>query len=144
MKWARRSRDPATLDQRDFHMPNTMRSQATTDQETISTDMEAQIVEMEEKLKKVMTTMESHRRENEDLKHRNAKLSEPMTLSQGEQPKREAQSAGGMNRDELEKKRLHDELRNLVDKYGNMAKKMGGSSSVEQLLNRTDLPYSAR
>lgn len=43
----------------------------------------------------------------------------------------------------MEKKSLHDELRNLVDKYEEMAKKMGGSSLVEQLFNCTDQPYSA-
>lgn len=70
-------------------------------------------------------------------------LSEATIPSQSEQSEGEAQSAGGTNGEELEKKKLHDELRSLVDKYEEIAKKMEGSSSVEQLLNHADLPYTA-
>lgn len=48
----------------------------------------------------------------------------------------------GVNSEEIEKKKMHDELRSLVDKYELMAKRMGSSSSVEQFLTRTDHPYS--
>lgn len=51
----------------------------------------------------------------------------------------EAHSAGGTNAKEEEKKKLHDELCTLVNKYKEMARKMGGSSSIDQLLNRTNL-----
>lgn len=43
----------------------------------------------------------------------------------------DAHSVGGMNAKELEKKRLHDKLRSLVDKYEEMTRKIGGSSSIE-------------
>lgn len=36
-----------------------------------------------------------------------------------------------MNVEELEKKRLHDKLCNLIDRYEDMARKIGGSSSME-------------
>lgn len=76
--------------------------------------------------------------ENEELKWQNF-ATPPVN---NEQIEVDAQSAWGVNAEELEKKRLHDELRSLVDKYEEMSRKIGGSSSVEQLLNQTDLSYS--
>lgn len=53
----------------------------------------------------------------------------------------DAHSVGSMHGEELEKRKLHDKLRSLVDKYEEIARRMRGSSFVEQLLNRIDLPY---
>ncbi|XP_042951892.1 uncharacterized protein LOC122289031 [Carya illinoinensis] len=39
---------------------------------------------------------------------------------------------------------MHDQLKELAGKYDEMTKKMGGSSSVESLLNQTNLPYDAQ
>lgn len=61
-----------------------------------------------QKRRTVIAAMESLRWENEDLKRRNAELNKTTMLSQSEQPKGEAQSARGMNGEELEKRRLHD------------------------------------
>lgn len=98
------------------------------------------LVETKERLKNVMETMEDLRRENEELKCHNTELSKATLLSHNEQLEGEAQSTGGTNVEELEKKRLHN---NLVNKNEEMAKKMWGSSSLEQLLNCMDLHYSA-
>lgn len=48
----------------------------------------------------------------------------------------------GDNEDE-EWKNMQDELRNLKGKYEEMAWKMGNSTSVDQLLGRSSLPYNA-
>lgn len=37
---------------------------------------------------------------------------------------------------------MHHELHNLMDKYEKMAKRMGASSLVDQLLTSIDFPYS--
>lgn len=42
-------------------------------------------------------------------------------------PDREAHSVSGMNVELIEKKKLHDKLCSLVDKYKEMAKRMEGS-----------------
>lgn len=89
-----------------------------------------------------METTEDLQRENEELKRQNIELSEATLSIHQEQGEWEAQSNEGTNAEELEKKRLHDELCSLVDKYEKMAQKMEGSSSFEQLLNHTNLPYS--
>lgn len=60
------------------------------------------------------------------------------------QPEGEAHSTGGMNTEEIENKKLHDELCGLNDKYEEMARKMEGSSSIDQLLNFTYLPYNTK
>lgn len=41
-------------------------------------------------------------------------------------------------------KKIQHELHNLIDKYEEMARKMGASSSMDQLLTSTDLPYNAK
>lgn len=43
---------------------------------------------------------------------------------------------------DAEKSQMHQELRDLMDKYMEMAKRMGASSSIEQLLTSNYLPYS--
>lgn len=45
--------------------------------------------------------------------------------------------------DDKEKKIMHEELRNLMDKYEEMIKKIGALFSINQLLSSTNLPYSA-
>lgn len=77
-------------------------------------------------------------KENEELRQRH------MPPGNNEQMKgeRDAYSARGTKAKEVEKKKLHDELKILVDKYEKMAKRIEMSCSMEQLLNHTDLPYS--
>lgn len=43
---------------------------------------------------------------------------------------------------EEERKKIHHELCSLMEKYEEMARKMGVSLLVDQLLTSTDLPYS--
>lgn len=45
--------------------------------------------------------------------------------------------------DKEERRKMHQELHSLMKKYEEMAKKMGASLSVDQLLTSTDLPYNA-
>lgn len=113
------------LDINVIHMPTTMCSQATQDQDTASADLETRLTEMEEKLRKVTVAMENLRWENENLKYWNAKLNKTTMLSQSEQQEGEAQSAGGTNGEELEKRRLHNELCILVNKYERWPRRMG-------------------
>lgn len=40
-------------------------------------------------------------------------------------------------------RQMHHDLRELVDKYVKMAKRMGASSLLAQLLTSTDLSYNA-
>lgn len=51
---------------------------------------------------------------------------------------------GRTNLDQEKKRKIHYSLRHLMDKYEKMATKMGTSSSIENLLNNTDLPYSIK
>lgn len=86
----------------------------------------------------MMAVMEELRKEIEKLKHHNATT----PLVHDKRTEGDAHRAEGTNTKELEKKKLHDELRSLIDKNKEMAKKMGESTSMDQLLNRTDLLYN--
>lgn len=59
--------------------------------------------------------------------------------------KNEAESHGGGKPtfDEEEKRKMHDNLHNLMVKYEKMAKRIRSSSSIDDLLNTTNLPCSA-
>lgn len=107
-------------------MPATTSSQATHDQDKTLGDMDTRLAETKEKLKKVMETMEDLRRKNEELKHHNVELNETTLLSHNEQLEGEVQSSERTNIEELEKKKLHDELHSFVNKYEEMTKKIGG------------------
>lgn len=48
-----------------------------------------------------------------------------------------------MDAGKKERKKTQPELYSLMEKYEEMVKKMGTSSSVDQSLTSTDLPYSA-
>lgn len=85
--------------------------------------------------------METFQQENESLKKKNPAYREGAALDHSEQSEGEAHSVVRMNVGEEEKKKLYDKLRNLIDKYEEMARRIWGSSLVDQLLNRTNLPY---
>ncbi|XP_040996195.1 uncharacterized protein LOC121242392 [Juglans microcarpa x Juglans regia] len=107
--------------------------------------MEERLVEMEEIMKRLTTEVDSLRKENEALKSRNGPSGEDATRNQVDRVDMEANSAGvgkGHQEDE-ETKRLHHDVCSLMDKYEEMAKKIGTSSSVHQLLSNTNLSFSA-
>lgn len=43
---------------------------------------------------------------------------------------------------EVGRKKMDDELQSLASKYKEMGKRIRGSSTMEQLLHKTDLPHS--
>lgn len=53
-----------------------------------------------------------------------------------------SQNIGGVPLKDNECKRMSDELRSLMRKHEEMEKRIGRSSSMDQLLSKTDLPYS--
>ncbi|XP_042964564.1 G-type lectin S-receptor-like serine/threonine-protein kinase At1g67520 [Carya illinoinensis] len=80
----------------------------------------------------------SELKENEELKRQHV-ATPPVN---NEQTEGDAHSASGVNAEELGKRKLHNQLKNFIDKYEEMSRKMGGSSFIEQLLNRTNLLYN--
>lgn len=58
--------------------------------------------------------------------------------------KGEKQSIGWTDIDKVKNKKMHDELCNIIDKYEEMARKIGGLYLVEKMLNHIDLPYSEK
>lgn len=102
--------------------------------------MEARLVEMEDMIKKLTTKVRSLQQENEVLLRANGKFMEDVGPSQNEHA--ESQNAVRVDAVEEERRQMHHELRELVDKYAKMTKKMDTSSSLNQLLTSTDLPYN--
>lgn len=99
--------------------------------------MEGRFVEMEERLRRMTLETENLRCENEPLKQKSAKNATPSPTKKA----CKMQSAKcKMNFDNEEKRKMHQDLHHLIEKY--MAMKVGTSSSVENLLNNIDLPYS--
>lgn len=80
-----------------FHMPTTMHSQTTHDHETVSTNMEARLIEMEEQLKKLSEMMEALQQENKGLKWKNQAYSEGAAPNHNDQPDGEVLSASRTN-----------------------------------------------
>lgn len=56
----------------------------------------------------------------------------------------ESQSGGRLTFDDKEKRRMHYELGNLMDKHKEMAKRIGLVSFVDHLLSIIDFPYSTK
>lgn len=94
---------------------------------------------MEERLRRITLEMESLQHEIEALRQRSA---ENDALSHNERNEAKSQNACRLNFNDEEKRKMHQDLRNLMDKY-EMAKRIGTSSSIDHLLNNTDLPYNA-
>lgn len=44
--------------------------------------------------------------------------------------------------EDKDKRKMHHELHNLAGKYEEVVRRMGRSSSVEQLFNNIDFPYT--
>lgn len=97
-----------------------MCSQAACDPDATPVDMETQLAVTEEKLKMVLGTMEDLRKENEELNRYNIKLSDATMSSHTEKGEGEAHSNRGVNAEDVEKKKLRDELRSLIGKYEEM------------------------
>lgn len=57
---------------------------------------------------------------------------------------KQTQSVNGVAEDDEEKKRMCHRLHSLMNKYEEIARKKGVSSSINQLLNSSDLPYSLK
>lgn len=113
-------------------MPVTTRSQATLEREATSTNMEGRFAKMEECRRKLITDMEAIQRKNDVLRQRNAGLRRALGQARPSNlripPERHVE--------------CHLMLRGLMGKHKEMAKRMGGSSSVDQLLSSTNIPYS--
>lgn len=104
--------------------------------------MEEKIAEMKEMIKKLSTEVDSLHKENETLKSWNGPSGEDAIPSDANRVEMEANSAGKGHQENVEAKKLHHDVCSLMDKYEEMAKKIGMSSSVDQLLSNTNLPFS--
>lgn len=71
--------------------------------------MEAWIMEMNEQLKKMSVVMEAIKWENENLRWKNQDNGQGKVPDHSKHPKGEAHSASGINVEEAEKKKLHNE-----------------------------------
>lgn len=104
--------------------------------------MEERFIEIEEKLKKMTLEIEALQRENGAIKWRDAGFEGGASQDYSKQLDKESQSeVGSTLSDQEEKKRINDNLRDLMDKYEKMAKWVGMSSSVNNLLSGANLPY---
>lgn len=99
-------------------------------------DLEMRVHKMEEKAKKMVEEIEWWTKkmaekiealwwENETLRLKAMGLRENKHIEGGEH------IIEGVDNDEVNKKRVHDKLHNLTDRYKEIAKKIGGSSTVE-------------
>lgn len=81
---------------------------------------------LEERMRKMAEEVENLRRENEALRSNKTKLQHDVGSSRNKQE--ESQSAGGVDANKEERKKMHQELRHLMDKY----EEMNGSFVVDQ------------
>lgn len=102
--------------------------------------MEARFAKMEQLVKTLTAQVEKLQKENEALLVDANKLPEDTKPSHNKQG--ESRGVGGMDVDNEEKKKMQYELRDLMGKYEEMAKRVGASSLVDQMLTGTNLPYS--
>lgn len=123
-------------------MPTTTRSQATGDQEATSMNMESRIAELEDQLKRVTSELEALQLENEVLKRKDGASEEDVVPSQVGRMESESQSTGRPPHGVEETKKMHQNLRSLMDKYKDMERRIGAYSLVDQLLTSTNLLYS--
>lgn len=102
-------------------------------------NMEGILVEVEDILKKVIVELEALQRKNEALKRRNVMSREDPRPSQDDREEEESQSTcKPLNNEDEKNKNMYHDLRNLMDKYEEMAQKIGTSSLVDQLLISAD------
>lgn len=83
--------------------------------------------------------MENLQQKNDDMRQRST---ENAALSQVGRNEVELQNTGITDPEKEEKQKMHQDLRHLMDKYEEKAKKIGMSSSVDTLLNDNDLTYN--
>lgn len=74
--------------------------------------------------------METLQRENKVLKHRNASFGEDVAPSHNEQTKADSREQAKPRFDDEEKKKMYDELCNLMEKYEEITRRIGASSSI--------------
>lgn len=91
--------------------------------------MEARLAAYEERITKMAEDMEAVQRENTKLRRRFAESNDTALSTHSEREDNEEQDNFEVNRERREKKGIHDELKELAEKCGEMEKKNGGPSS---------------
>lgn len=92
--------------------------------------MEGKLAEIEENLRKITLEIGTLQSENEVLKQHNAGSREDTAPSHNKQAEAKSQSIGKPIFYDDEKKRMHHDLRSLMDNYEEMANRIGVSSSI--------------
>lgn len=93
---------------------------------------------------KVLEVMETLQKENADLQQKVTESNDTIIPTHIEQEEGEVQCDLEAKKEQIEKKKMYDELKELVRKYKEMTKRIGGPSWMECLLNQTDMLYSER